>query len=403
MRQPFIIIVCGVLVLATLGCSRSSSSGREARASGPALPVKFQQITPVQVRQSIDVVGTLAASDEVTVSAEVEGRVSRVHADLGDHVSAGQPLVELDSEKLRYAFEQQRAALARARAKYGVEEGKPLPAPESTPDVQKAAAEFTQARQARDRAAELERRSLLPAEQREAAEAKYESARAQYESSLQNAKNLAADIDAATAGVHLAERDLRDAMIRAPFEGYVAKRLVSLGEFLRVQTPVMAVVKLDPLKLTTEVPEKMAPWVRTGQKVELNVDAYPDRSLAGTITRISPAVNEQTRTFAVEATVPNRDGTLRPGTFARVRITSDKIDSVLRLPASAFQFRYGINRVFLLTKGDVVTAKEVLLGDRVGDDVEVTTALDSGARVAVSNVEKLSEGLRVAVDGTGEK
>jgi RND family efflux transporter MFP subunit len=402
MRQP-LIFIGGALVVATLGCSGSRATGRNGKSSGSAIRVKVQQVKLVQIRRSIDVVGTLAASDEVTVSAEVEGRVSRIHADLGDHVGAGQPLIELDSEKLRYAFDQQRAALERACGKYGVEEGKPLPAPESTPDVQKAAAEFTQAKQARERAVQLERRSLLPTEQREAAEAKYESARAQYESSLQNAKNLAADIDAATAGMRLAERDLRDAFIRAPFDGYVAKRLVSLGEFLRVQTPVMAVVKLDPLKLTTEVPEKMAPWVRNGQQVELNVDAYPDRRLVGTVTRISPAVNEQTRTFAVEATVPNRDGALRPGTFARVRIASDKIDSVLRLPASAFQFRYGINRVFLLTKGDVVTAKEVLLGDRVGEDVEVTTALESGASVAVSNVEKLSEGLRVAVDGSGEK
>src|SRR6185295_16901024 len=104
------------------------------------------------------VVGTLAAESEVTISAEAEGRVSRLLADLGDRVKAGQVLIELDREKSEYALDQQRAALARALAKYGASEASHVPPIEQTPDVQKAQAELVQAKQSHERATELQKR-----------------------------------------------------------------------------------------------------------------------------------------------------------------------------------------------------------------------------------------------------
>src|SRR5204862_884761 len=122
---------------------------------------------------------------------------------------------------------------------------------------------------------------------------------------LQNAKSLRADIDASNATMKLADRELRDGSIRAPFNGYVQKRLVSLGELVKAQSPVMSVVRIDPLKVTAEIPERMAPWIKVGSPVELHVDAYPGRVITGTLSRISPAVNTQTRAFPFEARVPN--------------------------------------------------------------------------------------------------
>ena len=125
----------------------------------------------------------------------------------------------------------------------------------------------------------------------------------------------------------LADRQLRDTEIRAPFDGYVEKRLVNLGELVKTQTPVMAIVRVDPLKVIAEIPEKMAPWIKDGQPVQLQVDAYPDRMFTGKVSRISPAVNTATRAFPFEALVPNQDAVLKPGTFARVHIESDKTDT----------------------------------------------------------------------------
>jgi membrane fusion protein (multidrug efflux system) len=194
----------------------------------------------------------------------------------------------------------------------------------------------------------------------------------------------------------LAARQLRDTEIRAPFDGYVERRLVNLGELVKAPMPVMAIVKLDPLKVTAEIPEKMAPWITTGRPVGLHVDAYPNRSFAGKITRISPAVNTSTRAFAFEAVVPNAEAVLKPGTFARVHVESDKVDDVLTLPYSALQYRYGVNRVFVV-QGDRLALRELQVGDRMGDRIEVVSGVKEGERVALTDVDSLSEGERVSI------
>jgi multidrug efflux pump subunit AcrA (membrane-fusion protein) len=341
------------------------------------------------------VVGTLAADEEVTVSSEVEGRVLRIAADLGDRVTAGQALVVLDPEKLQYRLDQQRATLGRAMARYGVADlSAALPAIERTPDVQRAAAELEQAQQGFRRASELQRLKLLPQQQMDDADAALKTKKAAYESALQDSRNLRADIDAERANLKLAEASLRDGTIRAPFDAYVQKRLVSLGEFVKTQTAVMSLVKIDPLKLTAEVPEKMVPWVKVGQTLTLAVESMPGAGLTGHIARLSPAVNPQTRSFPIEGRVPNPGGRLKPGGFARVHITTDLVEHVLTVPAAALQYRYGVNRVFVVA-GDTLRATEIKIGDRVGDRVEVVGGVRAGEPIAATDVEKLADGARV--------
>jgi RND family efflux transporter MFP subunit len=357
--------------------------------------VVVEPVKQEHVRRVIEVVGSLAAASEVTVSSEVAGTVKDTLVDLGDHVQPGQVVIELDREKLQYAVDEQRAALARSLARYGTtESGESLPPIEQTSDVKRAAAQLVDSERAWKRAEELTKRSLLALSQLEAAEAKYATDKAAYESSLQNARNMRAEIDASRATLRLAERHLTDASIRAPIDGYVQRRMVGVGEFVPVQTPVVSIVKVDPLKLITEVPERLAPWVKIGQKVSLSVDAYPDREIEGEITRISPAVNQQTRSFALHARVPNGEGLLKPGTFARARWNSDRTDEVLTVPAPAIQNRYGVNRLFAVTDGRL-TAREVKLGDRLGERVEIIEGLKAGQSVVVADVDGLADGMKV--------
>jgi len=196
----------------------------------------------------------------------------------------------------------------------------------------------------------------------------------------------------------LADRQLRDTAIRAPFDGYIQKRLVSLGEYVKVQTPVMAVVRVDPLKVIAEIPERMAPWIGVGQAVSLQVDALPGKSLTGKISRISPAVTTSTRAFPFEALVPNAEARLKPGTFVRVRVESGKIDDVMTVAYGAIQYRYGVNRVFVVN-GDRLAARELKVGERLGDRVEVVSGLKAGEQVATSDVETLADGARVTIAG----
>ena len=188
---------------------------------------------------------------------------------------------------------------------------------------------------------------------------------------------------------------MRDTEIRAPFDGIVEKRLVNLGELVKTQMPVMAIVRVDPLKVIAEIPEKMAPWIKEGQPVQLHVDAYPDRTFIGKVSRISPAVNTATRAFPFEALVPNQDAVLKPGTFARVHIESGKVDTVMTLPYSVMQYRYGVNRVYVVD-GDKLAVRELKVGDRLGDRIEIVSGVKAGDRVAASDIDKLTDGLKVA-------
>ena len=384
-----------VVPLLALGCSHPDTA--QARGGDVAAkPIKIETVRTDAVRRSVDVVGTLAAVDQVTISSEADGRVRRILADLGDRVTAGQVLVELDSEKQQYTYEQQQAALARTLAQYGAADPEHLPEIEKTADVQKADADLVQATQAYERASELFKRTLISQQALDDAKAALQSARATYDVALQNAKNLRAGIQASQATMKLAARQLRDTTIRAPFDGYIEKRLVNLGELVRAQMPVMAIVRLDPMKVVAEIPEKMTPWITDGRPVELRVDAYPGRTFAGKVTRISPAVNTATRAFPFEAVVPNGDAALKPGTFARVHVEIGKIDQVLTLPAAAIQYRYGVNRVFVVA-GDTLAVRELTLGERLGDRVEIMSGVKEGERVAVTDVDTLNEGLRVSI------
>jgi RND family efflux transporter MFP subunit len=391
-----VLLAAGSLTVG--GCSKTETAQTRARETS-AKPVKIEAVRQETVKRVVELVGTLAAVDQVTISSEADGKVSRILADLGDRVTAGQTLIQVDREKQQYNFDQQKATLERALAQLGAPDPQHLPAIEQTPDVQKAAADLAQAKQAFDRAAELFKRTLVPQQTLDDAGTALQSKQASYDLSLQNSKNLRASIQASEASMKLADRQLRDTEIRAPFDGIVEKRLVNLGELVKTQMPVMAVVRVDPLKVIAEIPEKMAPWIKDGQPVQLHVDAYPDQTFIGKVSRISPAVNTATRAFPFEALVPNPDAMLKPGTFARVHIESGKIDNVLTLPFTAMQYRYGVNRVFVVN-GDKLAMRELTVGDRLGERIEILTGVKAGEQVVATDVDKLVDGARVT---TGKK
>jgi RND family efflux transporter MFP subunit len=374
------------------GSAKSADNGTRAR---PAKTIDTEPVRREAVNRTVNVSGTLAAENEVTVSSQAEGVVSRILADLGDRVTSGQVLVELDREKLQYNLDQQKAALARSLARYGASEPGRLPPIDQTPDVKRAAAELNQARRGFERATELSKRQLLSQQALDDADAVLRTRQAEYDSAMQNAKNLAADIDASDAAAKLAERQLRDASIRAPFDGYVQERMISLGELVKGQMPVMRIVRVDPLKVIAEIPEGLAPWVQGGQPVDLQVDAYPDQSFTGKVSRISPSVNQQTRAFPFEALVPNPRGLLKPGTFVRVKLTTNHVEQLLTLPYAALQYRYGVNRAYVVT-GDSITGREVKVGDRLGDRIEILGGVQAGDVVALTDVDNLADGMKVA-------
>jgi len=389
MKGPVLALL---LVLSSAACSRDR--GVQAAEGQKPRNVSVEAAQVRDVRRQVDVVGTLAAREEVVVSAEVPGRVARLVHDLGDRVAAGAPLLELDAEKLRYRADGQRATLDQARARYGASADGDLPPLDKVPTVVSTAAQMADAQQQLERAKNLGSRNLLSRSDLETAQTRFDTAKAAHDQALASARQLRADIEAQSSSLRLAQRELRDAVIRAPFDGYVAERLVSPGQYLQPQAPVMRIVRLQPLKLTAEVPEKFAPWIETGREMAVRVDAFPQQVFTGKVVRIAPGVNLKSRAFAIEGEVPNPDGKLKPGTFARVQITTDRVERAVTIPVAAVQSRYGTNRVFVVKEG-AIAGREIVLGDRLGDRVEVSQGLEAGTRIVATDVEQLADGMKV--------
>jgi RND family efflux transporter MFP subunit len=336
--------------------------------------------------------------DEVTVSSEVEGRVEQVLVDVGDHVSAGQTIVKVVPTELQLTLDQQRASLQQARARLGLsEKGEDLKDPKSAAEVKKAAADLADAEQKYLRAKTLFEQGLLPKQSFDEAESRHNAARAAYDLSVQTVENLRAQLAQSRAATALAQKKVGDSIIRAPFAGQIKERSVTQGQYLKVQTPVMVIVNVDPMRVRLRVPEKMAAWVKTGQEVTVSVEAYPGRSFAGKITRINPSVDQQTRAFEVEALIDNRETLLKPGFFVKATIPSNFVVDALFVPQDALLYVYGVYKVFVID-ANTLKEREVKIGERTGDEVEIVEGLAQGERIAIATKgQEMKEGAVVEI------
>jgi membrane fusion protein, multidrug efflux system len=364
------------------GCAR----GRAAEDGAPgSRPVKAHVVPVVSrsVQRTVDSVGSLFPFEEVTVGSEVEGRVAQVFVDVGDAVARGRALVKIVPIELGLTLEQERAALEQIRARLTAPGGgAALKDPKEAAEVKRADADRTDAEQKYLRAKELFAQDLISRGTFDEAEARFNGARAGYDMAVQNVLTLRAQAAQRTASVALAGKKLSDTVIRAPFAGHVKDRMVSPGQYVKVQTPVMVIVDTNRLRARLKVPEKMAGWVAVGQPVKVQVEAYPERAFEGAVSRMNPSVDPQTRSFDVEALLENRDGVLKPGFFARASIVSSRVDEALVVPQDALRYLYGVYKVYTVEQS-ALHETEVKLGAREGADVEIVSGLTAGAQVAV--------------------
>jgi membrane fusion protein (multidrug efflux system) len=379
------LCVALLLCLTSVFVSCSKTSGKAVDSATPrTVSVRVLPVEKKQIRRNVESVGSLFPLDEVTVSSEVEGRVDQVLVDVGDHVSAGQTIVKVVQTELQLTLDQQRAGLQQARARLGLSEnGEDLKDVRNAPEVKKAAADLADAEQKYNRAKTLYEQGLLPKQNFDEAESRHNAARATYDLSVQAIQNLRAQLAQSKAATSLAQKKVGDSMIRAPFAGQVKERSVTQGQYLKVQTPVMVIVNVDPMRVRLRVPEKMAAWVKTGQEVTVSVEAYPGRTFIGKITRINPSVDQQTRAFEVEALIDNRESLLKPGFFVKATIPSSYVVEALIVPQDALQYVYGVYKVFVID-GNTLKEREVKIGERTGDEVEIVEGLSAGERVALT-------------------
>ena len=384
------IVVVTFAAPALMSCSRkqeakTTSSGSESEPS--PVSVSTAPVLERSTRRGLEVVGSLEAEDEVTVSSQSAGNLEAITVDVGTAVRSGQTIATIDRRELKLRIEQ-------AEAKLGVKRGEPVD-PQKQPDVRQARAALERARYDWTAAQNLVEHGDISKQQFDVAQRAFEQAEARYQSALENVRNLDAIIEEKRAALALVKKQLTDATIISPINGVVKEKLASRGEYLQPGKPIATIVQINPLRLKIDVPEAFAAIVVIGQKVTLTVEAFAGREFRGAIRRINPSVDEKNRSLIALAEVANDNGLLKPGMFARGQIVSNSMGVALMVPENAVVSLAGVNKLFV-TDGQRATERQVKLGARDGGMVEVVEGVKVGERVITSNVDKLHDGSSVS-------
>jgi RND family efflux transporter MFP subunit len=389
--------VCALLALA--GCNRQPPV-QAKQDSGP-IAVRVSPVAVRELQRVVESVGSLYPYEEVVISSEIDGRVEEVTADLGDRVEQNQVLVRVSEEEQKYLLAQNEAQLRQALERLGLQsEGDRVQDIKETPEVRRAQADLFDAEQRFKRVRSLVDQGIGSRQDLDQAQARFQALQAAYDTTLNQTRNLIQEVERFKAQVNLQRKKLRDTSVRTPITAYVKERQVNVGQFVRSNTPVFTLVKTDPIRLRIEVPERMAPWVKVGQNADVTVEAFQDRHFQGKIWRISPTVEQSKRTFIVEALIANPGGDLKPGSYAKAQVRTDKSDRIRLIPRRAVNYVFGSNKAYVVTGGNVIEARDIKIGDIFGQDVEVIEGLNETERVAVTQVQRLDTGVKVRIDGS---
>ena len=381
MRAPVVLSLA--LALAAAACGDPSSAASRATAPAGATPVKVVRLQLEPLARSITVSGTLAAEEQVTLSFKVTGRVEELRVDLGSIVRKGDVIARLTPTDFELRLRQSDAALQQARARLGLDPNGDSDTVDAdqTALVRQARAAMNEARRQRERVATFVQRGISAKADLEAADAALEIAEGRHQDALEEVRNRQAMLAQRRSEVAIARQQLDDTTLRAPIEGVVRERQVFAGEYRAAGTPIATVVRQHPLRLQLAVPERAATTLRVGQLVRVTVEG--DSTVhEGRVTRVSPSIEEGTRTLPIEAEIPNREDKLRPGTFARADIVTADNPSLV-VPQSALVVFAGVEKV-LVVKDGKATEQRVRTGLRIGERVELLDGVKAGDLVILS-------------------
>ena len=385
-------------VLLTSGCKPATTNGAPAKspASEPApRTVKTARVQPRPMERVVVVTGSLAAHDQATLRTKISGRLQSIAVDLGTAVRQGDVLAQIEKHDYELRLQQAEALLAQARARLGL----PLEGPDTRLDaegastVKQARALLDEAQRNRDRIAKLTEQGILAKSELEIAESGFLVSSSKFQEALEEIRGRQAVHAQRLADVAIARQELKETIITAPFDGTVQERRASAGEFLSVGDAMLTLVRMDPLRLRIEVPERDSFQVRLGQKVRLTIAGAPTPH-TGEISRVSPVITEDSRMLSVEADVKN-DGSLRPGAFVRAEIITEDKRQPLVIPRAALIVFAGIEKVFLVQAGKAAE-RVVATGRQTADLCEVLTGLKEGDEV-ILNPGNLQPGQPLAI------
>ncbi len=332
-----------------LALALACGSGPQGAAPvpSPAILVKVQSVAPSSLEQQVSASGTIVSTNSVVLMPEIAGVVVDAPFEDGQAVKKGDRILKLRDDAAKAALKDADARLKLAQAKY-------------------------------DRIVQLFDRGNTSAQERDQA---------------------IAERDLASAAVDLARENLRRTEIRAPFSGRLGVRQVAAGASVNSTTAVTQLEDLSHLSVEFVVAERELARLSVGNPLSVTVDADPSKSFTGTLTFVSPRVDDSSRTALARATLDNSEGLLRPGMSAVIRVTARSEPNALMIPSQAvITTGEGMN-VFVVGAGDTAEGRPVKLGLRQSEKVEVTDGLQPGDRLIVEGLLRLQPGAAVSIAG----
>jgi multidrug efflux pump subunit AcrA (membrane-fusion protein) len=408
-----ILLVLGLAVYVTF-----ADHGKEIKASLPAKKNSIVKQVPVETivlqRSTLDrrlqLTGTVVPEATVDVFSKVPGILEAIEVEQGDRAKAGQIIARVEQEEKEAKLQEARAALDVLRARWAqIETGaRPEEIVQAEELVRQAEARWRNSLDSYKRLKTLKERDFISQQRLDEAmlqvtlsEAEHNSAKEKLTLLRKGARQedrdaLLAQIRQAEATVRLAGINLTNATIRAPITGIISKRFLDRGAFVTTTAPLIRIVAMDSVKVIVHVVEGDLAQLRPGSNAEIGVDTYPDELFRGSVIRISPTVDPESRTADVEIQMDNKDHRLKPGMFARVSLVVQRRDDVLVLSKDSLLRESGPARVFVHDSGKALL-REVRLGLEGEQDVEILSGLQDGDEVIVAGQYELTNGMPVNV------
>jgi multidrug efflux pump subunit AcrA (membrane-fusion protein) len=426
------------LLTACGGSSAKNDVNTNAAQTSANVQITTAQAIVQQIPTYFEATGTLASDAQSDIAPTVAGKIVAVNFDVGSFVSKGDILVSLDArdaqirlEQAQAQVEQQKknvqqaeatvdqtiASLRQTQIRLGVKDGETFDIDNFSQvisvkaQLELAEKEFRRAERLLEtgdisRSIYDQRKSQRDALVGQLSEARsnaavavkaIDTARAAVATARTQVANAKAAVVTAQTQVEQARKAVSDTAIYAPFSGYISERNADVGEYLSPNAPntkIATIVRTAVLRLKIDVPEQSIDKVAVGQGISAQVSAYPDRNFAGTIVRILPGLNAQSRTLTVEAEVENVGGLLKPGQFATVRIAQSKPAPAVMIPSKAVRIDGEISKVFVIKDG-IANEKLVQTGLLENEMIEIKQGVQEGETVATGNLDKLGDGVIV--------
>ncbi len=412
-----------VLFLASCAPPKGALAEKE-NISSEKVVFETAKATVRSVPFSFQATGSFIAEESSDVAPAIGGRVSATPVEVGDYVRKGQAICVLEQREAQLRLDQARAG--REQAKFILNQAQSRVGwsgdgsfnPDLVPEVASSLAAYESAlASAKLAAADAQRYANLVKSgdvsqsnyekfktQQQTAEAAANSARKQYEAQVNTARQNYRAIEAAQASLAAAEsqlaqaqKNLEDTTIRAPFDGYITDRPVSVGQWVGTNNKVATLVRISTVKLQLQVPEQRAAEVKAGMAVTARVAAYLNRDFTGKVNAVVPSVNSNSRAFMVEARFDNPKAELRPGMFANAKLMLQGTEQAVFVPSKSvfYDSTTDANHIYSVVNG-VARLNVVLKGDTDGDQVRILNGLTGNETVVINNLAGLYDGASIA-------